>query len=233
MSFLRFETDRHRIERYILKRINSSQSFRDLRSLSEEINTAWDVLSWSNMDKKHRHKEMMRKWYPKLMALYLRLRFIFPKDILITLRRDAFMWFPMSAVNLIFWMYCYEEMGITEQFRLIQFEYVVKDIDKASKRVQCWLRTMDSHCVFPRERMMADSVEMDSESEIEGDPGVQRKKNKNHAMYDEGPGSRFGKALTVHFDPFKLTLLHLMKDQRDLRVGKWIPWDQHAHHRDK
>jgi len=174
-----FETDRRRIESYILQRVNGSQSFQSLRAMAIEVNSAWNALS-----KGARHREMMRLWYPRLMACYLRLRFVAPRDILVTLRLDAFLWFPLSAVNVLFWVYCYDEMGHSEQFRMVQFESVFDDIQEASRRIQCWLRDSPSDCVFRRDAA-----------------------TKNTHSLDEGPTAKLVATLHLEVPPAAIVLI--------------------------
>ena len=199
-----FEKDVDKIERYIHNKFIESKSFDLLREFCIEMNLNWkqDI----------GYKVMKNNFYLKLMGLYMRLRFIEPMDILIGLRTDSFIWFPLSFIHILFWINAYDDI-INKQwinnFKMIQFEYLFSNISQAANKIKCWLSNNNER----------DCVYFDISSKHNN-----LTQNKNHALYPQQPSDNFVNVLKDLFYPFNEALYHLLHDRPDILIGKWVEW---------
>ena len=210
-----FESDISKIEKYILDKFMHSFSFNALRDFCIEMNVGYKQLNLSSKSvtdndwNMERYNRMRDEYYLNFMGLYLKLRFIEPMDILIGLRDDGFIWFPLQIIHLLFWLNSYDEHGIYNNLKIIQSEYFFGNINLARNEVRCWLSN-GYECGYQE---ILESLNIDNQSVP-----------KNHANYNQRPSDNFVHSFLELFHPFNEALYNLLHDRPEILIGKWIQW---------
>ena len=195
-------------EYWIIDHFNKTYSFNKLTKMCYDINIKWHRLNESKISKNVRHAILMKTDYKLFVIEYLKLKFVSPRDINRETRQAMFEWAPFLLPNILIGLLSYEqELGIYEQFKLIQFEYIYSDTANAMSNVRCWMMGICGN------------------DDKEKDYLFEKIEKTNHATKNNTFSEWYDNQIHTIFGPCNETLMNLLLiDRRDLLIGEWLDW---------
>ena len=169
------------------------------------MNKEWLTLKMNGLE---RYEFMKQRHYKRLMATYLYLRYVSPKQIEPKMRQNGFVWVPFQFPTLLFWILSMDENGAQNSFKIMQFDYLWKHSDDSMIIMRCWIT---NECDYN-----ANKLKMIKSN--------QTNTTKNNAKA-QGSASMATQAIVRDiYQPCYQSLVHLLTDRPELLLGKWMNW---------
>ena len=216
--------DNDRVARDLFKYFRSNSAAKIMRKECVNINNNWNIIKSIDIGNVNVNvnskRELMMPHYVSMMKEYLNYRFVLNKTNDLSFHsKESMVWVSLMYPTLMFYILAYDQVYGFEnwnQFRLIQFEYLYKNMSISMNVIKCWLQTNQQY-----------TSDFDLQNRCKQSYHHLKfglKIKKINARASGSMSDEFKKQFEQLLSPCYQCLFHEIENSPQLLLGEWIPW---------